>query len=97
MGVFWFLKKGVINIEDVEGFIFKFVILKVVRDEFGFEELVLLIDVGCELEDVKSLVFDKFDENIDILIERVFYIVFVKMDGRGLIDKNIFLVNEGEE
>ncbi|MEN1557834.1 hypothetical protein, partial [Pseudomonas aeruginosa] len=57
----------------------------------------LLIDAGCELEDVKSLVFDKLDENIDTLIERVSYIVSAKTDGRGLIDKNIFLVNEGEE
>ncbi|HCF0026969.1 TPA: DUF3969 family protein [Pseudomonas aeruginosa] len=97
LGVLWSLKKGVINIEDAEGFIFKPATSKVVRDEFGFEELALLIDAGCELEDVKSLVFDKLDENIDTLIERVSYIVSVKTDGRGLIDKNIFLVNEGEE
>ncbi len=70
---------------------------RLLENEFGFEELALLIDAGCELEDVKSLVFDKLDENIDTLIERVSYIVSAKTDGRGLIDKNIFLVNEGEE
>ncbi|OPE34792.1 hypothetical protein APB37_32350 [Pseudomonas aeruginosa] len=97
LGVLWSLKKGFINIEDAEGFIFKPATSKVVRDEFGFEELALLIDAGCELEDVKSLVFDKLDENIDTLIERVSHIVSAKTDGRGLIDKNIFLVNEDGE
>ncbi|WP_178382956.1 DUF3969 family protein, partial [Pseudomonas aeruginosa] len=93
------IRAGKINLSPffLEGFIFKPATSKVVRDEFGFEELALLIDAGCELEDVKSLVFDKLDENIDTLIERVSHIVSAKTDGRGLIDKNIFLVNEGGE
>ncbi|MCS7673573.1 DUF3969 family protein, partial [Pseudomonas aeruginosa] len=90
------IRAGKINLSPFF-FIFKPATSKVVRDEFGFEELALLIDAGCELEDVKSLVFDKLDENIDTLIERVSHIVSAKTDGRGLIDKNIFLVNDGGE
>lgn len=61
------LKNSVVTIDEVEKFIFSPRMVKALRKKKCDEKIVGIIEKGCELEDIYSLLPEKLDEVINDL------------------------------
>ncbi len=61
------LKNGVVTIDEVEKFLFSPRMIKALREKKCDEKIVGIIEKGCELEDIYSLLPEKLDEVINDL------------------------------
>lgn len=70
LGLLTALEKGIFKIEEVEGYIYNpYSVQKI--EELGLStKLIDLISLGCELEDVESLIPEKLEKTIQDLKEK---------------------------
>lgn len=71
LGLFYALEKGVISIEEAEGYLFSPATASQLEQDGLSEAVLALIWEGCELEDVESLIPRKLLTNIIRLKEQV--------------------------
>ena len=69
LGTLVALKEKVVSIEEAEKFVFSPYMAKKVHMNQGLDSLVDIIEKGCELEDIESLIPEKLDYNIEILYD----------------------------
>lgn len=67
IGILDALKQGTINIEFAEKNIFAPKYVKELKEKKCNGEIIKIIEEGCELEDIESLVPQKLANNIEIL------------------------------
>ncbi|WFR55920.1 DUF3969 family protein [Anaerocolumna sp. AGMB13025] len=70
IGILIALKKGLISIEDAEKILYSPYSVDKLRDLSLNEEVIRLIELGCELEDVESLIPYKLENSIDDIYNR---------------------------
>lgn len=61
------IKNGAVTIEEAEKFLFSPHMSKVLKEKICDEKIVGIIEKGCELEDICSLLPEKLDEVINDL------------------------------
>ncbi|MBQ2802856.1 MAG: DUF3969 family protein [Lachnospiraceae bacterium] len=61
------LKKGAITIDESEKFLFSPHMIKILKEKKCDEKIVGIIEKGCELEDISSLLPEKLEEVIEEL------------------------------
>lgn len=69
IGVFVSIKEKKMSIEEAEKFILSPYFIQKVKSNCGDEQLIDILKRGCELEDIDSLLPDKLEYNIQILID----------------------------
>lgn len=65
LGILIALSKELINIEDAENFLYSPFSVNKLRDLGIKEEVIKLVELGCELEDVKRLIPNKLNKSIN--------------------------------
>lgn len=69
VGFLYCLKKKVLDIEEAEGYLFYLGVVDLLEELGIDDEVTDVIRLGCELEDVESLVPEKLSDNIKSLME----------------------------
>ncbi|KNF08188.1 protein of unknown function DUF3969 [Gottschalkia purinilytica] len=64
------MKNKAITIDEAENYIFNPYTVNKIEKEGGLDELAFLYSLGCELEDVLSLIPDMLENNFNDLIEK---------------------------
>lgn len=59
------LKNNAISIDEAEKFLFSPYMIKFLKDKKCNEDIVNIIELGCELEDIISLIPDKFNNILE--------------------------------
>lgn len=70
IGLLTGLEKGSISIEEAEGYLFNPYSVERLEKYNTSSEIIEIIKLGCELEDIESLLPEKLQENIRLLKER---------------------------
>ena len=65
IGVMTAIKEGVISIEEAENYMYSPYSIEKIRKLGINEDIIKLVELGCELEDVESLIPDKLSATID--------------------------------
>ncbi len=65
IGMMAAIKEGVISIEEAENYLYSPYSVERVRSLGINEDVIKLVELGCELEDVESLIPDKLNNSID--------------------------------
>lgn len=65
IGMMVAIKEGVISIEEAENYLYSPCSVKMIRDLGINKDVIKLLELGCELEDVESLIPDKLNNSID--------------------------------
>lgn len=94
LGVLYCLEKGIISIDEAEGFIFKPYVSRLLKEMKSPEELINIIELGCELEDIESLLPDRLPDNISELFNQTFSMIKNSKGIGRLVDKEITLTDE---
>ncbi|MCW3382303.1 DUF3969 family protein [Escherichia coli] len=91
LGVLYSIEKA-ISIDEAEGFIFKPSTSKTLNAASHSKNLIDIIDSGCELEDISSIIPENLSGNIDKLINQTLDFIRGAPDFGGAVDKEIILV-----
>ncbi len=94
LGILHCLERNVISIDEAEGFIFKPYVSELLRKINSSDELVRIIELGCELEDVESLIPGRLGFHINELIEQTISMLKNSKEIGRLVDKEISLVDK---
>ncbi|EFF3068176.1 DUF3969 family protein [Escherichia coli] len=78
--------------DEAEGFIFKPSTSKTLNAASQSKNLIDIIDSGCELEDISSIIPENLSGNIDKLINQTLDFIRGAPDFGGAVDKEIILV-----
>ena len=70
IGLLTALKGNAINIEECEAFLFNPYTMEILRKHNINNNIIDTIHIGCELEDIESLLPNKLDESVLYLIEK---------------------------
>lgn len=70
IGLLTGLEKGLISIEEAEGYVFSPYSIERLEELGVSSKLIEIINSGCELEDIESLIPEKLLENIKMLKEQ---------------------------
>lgn len=65
IGIMTAIKEGVISIEEAENYLYSPYSVERIKNLGINEDVVKLVELGCELEDVESLIPDKLNNSID--------------------------------
>ncbi|MDC9591561.1 DUF3969 family protein [Xenorhabdus sp. XENO-10] len=95
LGVLHALDKKLISINEAEGFIFKPYVSDLLETIKSSQELSKIIIDGCLLDDVKDLIPDKLQGEIDALIERTSSVIRNSKEIGRLVEKEIRVVGKG--
>lgn len=80
IGVLVAIKEKKMSIEESEKFIFSPYFIQKVKESCDEEQLIDILERGCELEDIESLLPDRLEYNIQILIDKTLNLL-------GLLEK----------
>lgn len=94
LGVLYCLENKIISIDEAEGFIFKPYVHDLLGKINSSNELVNVIKLGCELEDIESLMPDRLQDNINDLFNRTLSMIENSREIGRLVDKDITLTDE---
>ena len=84
------ISNNALTIEECEKILFApYISVKLKQNNFN-EEIIDVIDQCCELEDIKSLIPDKLDENIDSIKKHV--LCLLKKSTMSLDEKTITIL-----
>ncbi|EFB4091672.1 DUF3969 domain-containing protein [Escherichia coli] len=86
-GVLLSLKEGTITIDESELLVFRPFISRLLQKNSCDKELIDIIDLGCEFEDIESLVPEHLDDAIKNLITKVSDFTYATKDNYPLSDK----------
>lgn len=89
LGVLYSLKRGIISISDAEMFIFKPRFVSVCKKAGLNKGLINILELGCELEDVESLLPDRLESNIHGLIDRAIFLMNEEIIFERVVDNDI--------
>ncbi|EON4790267.1 DUF3969 family protein [Escherichia coli] len=92
LGVLYSIEKKQYHIDEAEGFIFKPSTSKTLNAASHSKNLIDIIDSGCELEDISSIIPENLSGNIDKLINQMLDFIRGAPDFGGAVDKEIILV-----
>ncbi|HBA7198233.1 TPA: DUF3969 family protein [Escherichia coli] len=92
LGVLYSIEKKQYLIDEAEGFIFKPSTSKTLNAASHSKNLIDIIDSGCELEDISSIIPENLSGNIDKLINQTLDFIRGAPDFGGAVDKEIILV-----
>lgn len=65
IGMMTALKEGLISIEEIENYIYNPYSVEKIKNLGINIDIIKLVELGCELEDVESLIPDKLNSSID--------------------------------
>lgn len=65
MGVLESIKLGGISVDEAEKIVFSPYIVKKLNEKGCNKKIVKIVEKGCELEDIESIIPEKFDQVID--------------------------------
>lgn len=71
LGLLYSLKEEVVTINESEQYLFCPRVIKLLKEERCNKDIVNLVKCGCELEDIKSLLPDEYNYELEKLIKRV--------------------------
>ena len=71
LGILYSLKERVVTINESEQYLFCPRVVMKLKEKCCNKDIVNLVECGCELEDIKSLLPEKYDYELDQLIKRV--------------------------
>ncbi|EML0363891.1 DUF3969 family protein [Providencia rettgeri] len=94
LGVLTALEKKLISIDEAEGYIFKPSLVHFLEKIKATEELINIINLGCELEDIESLIPEKLQSNIEDLLNKTLSVIKQSDDFGLLVDKEIKVLDE---
>lgn len=80
IGVLVAVKEKKMSIEEAEKFIFSPCFIQKVKESCDEEQLIDILERGCELEDIESVLPDRLEYNIQILIDETLNLL-------GLLEK----------
>ncbi|EHR8834872.1 DUF3969 family protein [Shigella flexneri] len=86
-GILHSLKEGSITIDESELLVFRPFISRLLHKNGCDKELIDIIDLGCELEDIESLVPEHFDAAIKNLISKTSDFTYTKKDTYPMSDE----------
>ncbi|UUP42804.1 DUF3969 family protein [Escherichia coli] len=86
-GILHSLKEGSITIDESELLFFRPFISRLLHKNSCDKELIDIIDLGCEFEDIESLVPEHLDDAIKNLITKVSDFTYATKDNYPLSDK----------
>ncbi|EHK0832760.1 DUF3969 family protein [Escherichia coli] len=86
-GILHSLKEGSITIDESELLVFRPFISRLLHKNSCDKELIDIIDLGCEFEDIESLVPEHLDDAIKNLITKVSDFTYAKKDNYPLSDE----------
>lgn len=89
LGVLTSLEKKLISIDEAEGYIFKPSLVNFLEEINATEELINIINLGCELEDIESLIPEKLQSNIEDLLNKTLSVIKKSDDFGRFVDKEI--------
>lgn len=70
IGLLESLKKNAITIDDTEIYLFSPYSVDILSEKGINKEIIELVELGCELEDIESLLPDKLYKNIESLLDK---------------------------
>ncbi|EMS1065065.1 DUF3969 family protein [Providencia stuartii] len=94
LGVLTALEKKLISVDEAEGYIFKPSLVTSLGEINATEELINIINLGCELEDIESLIPEKLQSNIEDLLNQTLSVIKQSDDFGRLVDKEIKVLAE---
>ncbi|KAB1438060.1 DUF3969 family protein [Candidatus Galacturonibacter soehngenii] len=80
IGVLVAIKEKKMSIEEAEKFIFSPYFIQKVKESCDEEQLIDILERGCEIEDIESLLPDRLEYNVQILIDKTLNLL-------GLLEK----------
>ncbi|OTA14160.1 hypothetical protein Xvie_03938 [Xenorhabdus vietnamensis] len=89
VGVLYSLEKKIISIDEAEGFIFQPDEIKSLKKINASRELIDIIEGGCQLEDVESLIPEKLPKNIRELLQETLSVIRNNKEIGRLVEKVI--------
>lgn len=89
LGVLTALEKKLISIDEAEGYIFKPSLVNSLEEMNSPEELIDIINLGCELEDVESLIPAQLQASITELIQKTITVISQSEGFGRLVNKEI--------
>ncbi|EST57329.1 DUF3969 family protein [Proteus hauseri] len=89
LGVLTALEKKLISVDEAEGYIFKPSLVNLLKEINATDELINIINLGCELEDIESLIPEKLPSNIQDLLNKTLSVIKQTDDFGRLVDKEI--------
>lgn len=93
LGVLYCLERKIISINEAEGFIFKPYVHDLLEKIDLPDELINIIKLGCELEDIESLMPDRLQDNINDLFNQTLSMIESSRETGRLVDKEITLTD----
>ncbi|MEQ4925510.1 DUF3969 family protein [Proteus hauseri] len=94
LGVLTALGKNLISVDEAEGYIFKPYIPRLLEGIGSPEELLEIINLGCELEDVETLYPENLHAEIERLISKTLSVISRSADFGRLVEKEIKIIND---
>ncbi|EHQ4622277.1 DUF3969 family protein [Salmonella enterica] len=94
LGVLYCLDNKAISINEAEEFIFKPYVSALLSEINAPQELIKVVELGCELEDIESLMPEKLPVNIKMLLDDMLYLIKNSKRTERLVDKEIILTDE---
>ncbi|OTA14111.1 hypothetical protein Xvie_03986 [Xenorhabdus vietnamensis] len=95
LGLLHSLDKKLISIDEAEGFIFMPYVPNVLKKIKASDELINIINLGCELEDVASLIPKELPASINELIEKTLLVIKNNDEIGRLVEKEILIKGKG--
>ncbi|OTA14331.1 hypothetical protein Xvie_03792 [Xenorhabdus vietnamensis] len=92
LGVLHSLDKGLISIEEAEGFIFMPSTCAPLKEIKASDALIDIIETGCQLEDVESLLPEKLSECVNKMIEDTLSVIKNNKEIGRLVKKRIKVI-----
>lgn len=89
LGVLTALEKKLISVDEAEGYIFKPSLVNLLEKINAADELINIINLGCELEDIESLIPENLQSNIQDLLNKTLSVIKETDDFGRLVDKEI--------
>lgn len=93
LGVLYCLERKIISVSEAEGFIFKPYVHDLLEKIDSSDELINIIKLGCELEDIESLMPERLQDNINDLFNQTLTMIENSRETGRLVDKEITLTD----